>query len=168
MRSAGTSEAAKAGADASQLYADDFAVGQRFAGQSVVLGDAQFRQFAQLTGDRHPIHYDDAYAARTRFGKRLAHGLLVTAITALGATPLSDRLAEAMVAFLEQGMRFIAPALVGDRVTTGFVVEAVALKPEKQTGVVTFSVAVVNEKGDTLASGFHRYLLRMRGTGESR
>lgn len=148
---------------AAQLYAEDFAAGQRFAGQTVALGDAQFAQFAQLTGDRHPIHYDDAYAARTRFGKRLAHGLLVTSITALGATPLSDRLEEAMVAFLEQGMRFLAPALVGDRLTTGFVVESVALKPEKQAGVVTFSIAVVNQRGEALAEGFHRYLLRMRG-----
>ena len=147
----------------SQLYAEDFAVGQRYVGQSVVLGDPQFKQFAQLTGDRHPIHYDDAYAARTRFGKRLAHGLLVTAITALGATPLSDRLEQSMVAFLEQGMKFRAPALVGDRVSTGFVVESVALKPEKKSGVVTFSIAVVNDKGEVLAEGFHRYLLRMRG-----
>jgi acyl dehydratase len=147
----------------SQLYADDFAVGQRYAGQSVVLGDEQFKQFAQLTGDRHPIHYDDAYAAKTRFGKRLAHGLLVTSITALGATPLSDRLEQSMVAFLEQGMRFTAPALVGDRVSTGFVVESVALKPEKKSGVVTFSIAVVNQRGESLAEGFHRYLLRLRG-----
>ena len=146
-----------------QLYAEDFAVGQRYAGQSAVLGDPQFKQFAQLTGDRHPNHYDDAYAARTRFGKRLAHGLLVTSITALGATTLSDRLEESMVAFLEQGMKFRAPALVGDRVSTGFVVESVALKPEKKSGVVTFSIAVANDKGEVLAEGFHRYLLRMRG-----
>jgi len=155
--------AAKLEQGASQLYAEDFAVGQRYAGQSVVLGDEQFKQFAQLTGDRHPIHYDDAYAARSRFGKRLAHGLLVTAITALGATPLSDRLEQSMVAFLEQGMRYRAPALVGDRVSTGFVVESVALKPEKQSGVVTFSIAVVNDRGETLAEGYHRYLLRLRG-----
>jgi acyl dehydratase len=147
----------------SQLYAEDFAVGQRYAGQTVTLGDEQFSQFAQLTGDRHPIHYDDAYAAKSRFGKRLAHGLLVTSITALGATPLSDRLEGSMVAFLEQGMKFRAPALVGDTVSTGFMVQSVALKPEKKSGVVTFAVDVVNEKGDSLVDGFHRYLLRMRG-----
>lgn len=164
MNGAGAGTAA-AGVEqgASQLYAEDFAAGQRFSGQSVILGDAQFAQFAQLTGDRHPIHYDDAYAARTRFGKRLAHGLLVTSITALGATPLSDRLEQSMIAFLEQGMRFLAPALVGDKVSTGFVVETVALKPEKKSGVITFSIAVVNDKGETVAEGFHRYLLRMRG-----
>jgi 3-hydroxybutyryl-CoA dehydratase len=155
-------EAAQA-REAGQLYADDFAIGQRFAGQTVILGDAQFQQFAQLTGDRHPIHYDDAYAAKTRFGKRLAHGLLVTSVTALGATPLSDRLEHSMIAFLEQGMKFLAPALVGDRVTTGFTVKDVVLKPEKKSGVVTFAISVVNDKGDSLVDGFHRYLLRMRG-----
>jgi 3-hydroxybutyryl-CoA dehydratase len=163
MTAGASGQAVKVEQGTSQLYAEDFAAGQRYAGQSVVLGDPQFKQFAQLTGDRHPIHYDDAYAARTRFGKRLAHGLLVTAITALGATPLSDRLEQSMVAFLEQGMKFRAPALVGDRVSTGFVVESVALKPEKKSGVVTFSIAVVNDKGEVLAEGFHRYLLRMRG-----
>lgn len=159
----GAQSQASLGQGTSQLYADDFAAGQRFAGQTLVLDDARFTQFAQLTGDRHPIHYDDAYAARSRFGKRLAHGLLVTAITALGATPLSDRLEQSMVAFLEQGMRFTAPAFVGDRVTTAFVVEQVTLKPEKKSGVVTFSIGVVNDRGETLVEGFHRYLLRMRG-----
>lgn len=161
MTASASSEAAKPGG--AQLYAEDFDIGQRFAGQTVTLDDGRFRQFAQLTGDRHPIHYDDAYAARSRFGKRLAHGLLVTSITALGATPLSDMLEESMVAFLEQGMRFTAPALIGDTVSTEFAVETVALKPEKRSGVVGFAVIVVNPGGETLAQGFHRYLLRMRG-----
>ena len=164
MNAAGAGMAASGhGQGTSQLYAEDFAVGQRFAGQSVTLGDAQFRQFAQLTGDRHPIHYDDAYAAKTRFGKRLAHGLLVTSITALGATPLSDRLEKSMIAFLEQGMKFLGPALVGDRVTTEFAVKDVALKPAKKSGVVTFAISVTNDRGENLVDGFHRYLLRMRG-----
>ena len=44
-----------------------------------------------MTGDAHPIHYDDDYAAKTRYGKRLAHGLLVMSMTALGATSMSPR-----------------------------------------------------------------------------
>ncbi len=152
---------AKRGGD--QLHAEDFVVGQRFAGQTVTLDDGRFGEFARLTGDRHPIHYDDAYAARSRFGKRLAHGLLVTSITALGATPLSDLLEESMIAFVEQGMRFTAPALIGDTVSTEFTVGSVVLKPEKKSGVVSFDVTVVNQRGETLARGFHRYLLSMRG-----
>lgn len=147
---------------ADQLFAEDFAVGQHYDGQTLSLGDAQFRQFAELTGDRHPIHYDDVYAAKSRFGKRLAHGLLVTAVTALGATKLSQRLEASMVAFLEHGMRFVAPVLVDERITTSFTVEDVKLNAAKRTGVVTFAVDVVNGAGQRVADGFHRYLLRSR------
>ena len=55
-----------------QLFADDLSVGQTFAGEPRAVGDEQFTLFARLTGDAHPIHYDDAFAAKTRFGKRLS------------------------------------------------------------------------------------------------
>lgn len=146
----------------SQLFADDFAAGQQFAGQTRKLGEAEFTGFAAVTGDAHPLHYDAAYAARTRFGKRLAHGLLVTGVTALGATPLSARLEEAMIAFLEQGMRFLAPVLIDESLTTAFTVRSVKLNPAKGTGVVEFAIDGVNQSGVKVIEGFHRYLLRMR------
>ena len=46
-----------------------------------IMGEAEFLGFAKLTGDDHPIHYDEAYAKTTRFGGRLAHGLLLMAHT---------------------------------------------------------------------------------------
>ena len=48
-----------------------------------------------MTGDAHPIHYDDEYGKKTRYGRRLAHGI---------------------VAFVEQTARFRAPAFIGDTV----------------------------------------------------
>ena len=78
--------------DESQLYFDDFALGERFRSPGRTLGDAHFLMFAGLTGDNHPIHYDEEYARQTRFGGRVAHGLLVMAMTAVGASPLSPRL----------------------------------------------------------------------------
>ena len=46
-----------------QLYADDFRVGDRFHGSEHRLDVESFRRFAELTGDAHPLHYDEAYAA---------------------------------------------------------------------------------------------------------
>ena len=92
-----------------QIFADDLTIGQIFVGEARRIGDDQFRAFADMTGDDHPIHYDDAYAAKTRFGKRLAHGLLVMSMTALGATPMSRQIEDAMVAFVEEGARFLKP-----------------------------------------------------------
>ncbi|MBY0438319.1 MAG: MaoC family dehydratase N-terminal domain-containing protein [Burkholderiales bacterium] len=153
---------ATAAARLSQLYFEDFAAGQRYPGQERRLDAAAFRTFAELTGDAHPIHYDAEYARRTRFGAPVAHGLLVAAVGALGATALSPRLEASMVAFLEQGMRFLAPVLEGDTVHTAFEVEGTKPARDGNRGVVRFIVRVNNGAGIPVAEGFHAYLLRCR------
>ena len=60
-----------------QRWFEDFQVGDRFGSPAKTLTDAHFMFFAGMTGDAHPIHYDDEYARKTRFGRRLAHGLLL-------------------------------------------------------------------------------------------
>lgn len=149
-------------AAATQRFADDFNVGETFAGRPRRLDDEAFGLFATLTGDAHPIHYDDAYAARTRFGRRLTHGLLLMSITALGATEMSERLEHAMVAFLEQGGRFLAPVFVGDTVTTHFTVTAIDRKAGRDDARVRFEIHVVNSARQTVLEGHHIYLLRCR------
>src|SRR5213594_2617775 len=55
-----------------QRYFEDFKVGDRFKSPSRTLTDAHFMFFAGMTGDNHPIHYDEEYGKKTRFGHRLA------------------------------------------------------------------------------------------------
>src|SRR5215831_3920006 len=69
-------------------YLEDFQIGETFHIPAKTMTDAHFLFFAGMTGDNHPIHYDDEYAKTTRFGKRVAHGLLLTALTAVGASTL--------------------------------------------------------------------------------
>jgi 3-hydroxybutyryl-CoA dehydratase len=147
-----------------QLFADDLSVGQTFAGESRAVGDEQFTLFARLTGDAHPIHYDDAFAAKTRFGKRLAHGLLLMSMTALGATALSRQLEDAMIAFAEQRCRFLRPVFVGDVVTSHFEVVSIVRKPGRDLALVRFNVRLLNGPGGAVLEGEHVYLLRCRGT----
>jgi 3-hydroxybutyryl-CoA dehydratase len=149
---------------AEQLFADDLVVGQAFVGEAHAIGDEQFALFARLTGDDHPIHYDDAFAAKTRFGKRLAHGLLLMSMTALGATAMSRKLEDAMVAFVEQRCRFLKPIFVGDTVTSRFEVVSIDHKPHRNTSLVRFNVRLLNKAGETVLEGEHAYLLRRRGT----
>jgi 3-hydroxybutyryl-CoA dehydratase len=145
-----------------QLFADDLAVGQTFAGQARVIGEDAFVAFARLTGDAHPLHYDDAFAAKTRFRKRPAHGLLLASMTALGATPMSSRIEDAMVAFVEQGFQFLKPVFVGDTVTSRFQVAAIERKPGRKTALVRFNVSLLNGSGEAVLEGYHAYLLRCR------
>ncbi len=144
-----------------QLYFEDLEPGQVFPGQAAKLGMDTFQLFARMTGDAHPIHYDAEYAARTRFGKPVAHGLLVMAMTALGATPLSGRLREAMIAFVEQDCRFLKPVLVEDTVRTELEVERVERK-SGGVGYVRFAVRVWRGDGELALQGHHSYLLKSR------
>jgi acyl dehydratase len=72
-----------------QRWFEDFSVGDGFESPSKTLTDAHFMFFAGMTGDAHPLHYDDEYAKTTKFGRRLAHGLLLTSMTAVGASTLA-------------------------------------------------------------------------------
>lgn len=145
-----------------QLYAGDLRIGQRFEGAPRAVGDAQFGAFAALTGDAHPIHYDDAFAARSRYGRRLAHGLLLTSMTALGATPLSRQLEDAMVAFVEHGFRFLQPVFVDDTLTCHFEVTAVQTRAGGRAARVRFAVQLVNQDGQPVLEGHHIYLLTLQ------
>jgi 3-hydroxybutyryl-CoA dehydratase len=146
-----------------QLFADDLVVGQTFAGDPRAVGDPEFGLFARLTGDDHPLHYDDAFAAKTRFGRRLAHGLLLMSMTALGATPMSCQLHDAMVAFAEQHCRFLKPVFVGDLVTSTFEVAAIERKPGRDAALIRFNVRLLNGAGEAVLEGEHAYFLRWRG-----
>jgi acyl dehydratase len=147
---------------APQLFAEDLVVGQAFSGQPKPIGDCEFALFARLTGDDHPIHYNDAFAAKTRFGKRLAHGLLLMGMTALGATQMSRRLHEAMVAFAEERCRFVKTAFIGDVVTSRFEVAAIDHKEGRDTALVRFNVRLLNQHGEAVLEGEHAYFLRWR------
>ena len=81
-----------------QRYFEDFTLGDRFKSPSRTLTDAHFLFFAGMTGDNHPIHYDDEYGKKTRYGRRLAHGLLLASLTAVGASTLGPLVEESIVA----------------------------------------------------------------------
>ncbi len=149
-------------AQADQLYFEDFAVGDRFRAASRTLTDAHFLFFAGLTGDNHPIHYDVEYAKQTRFGRPLAHGLLLVALTALGAGALAPRVEESIVAFVEQSARFLVPVFVGDTISPEL--EVVRLDAKTRTGLLTFAARLRNQHGETVLDGQHVYLIKRRST----
>jgi acyl dehydratase len=144
----------------SQLYFEDFQIGDRFRSPSRTLTDAHFLFFAGLTGDNHPLHYDDEYAKRTRFGRRLAHGLLLTSLTAVGASALAALIEASVVAFVEQSTRFITPAFIGDTMLPEH--EVVALERKRAAGLVTLRVTLTNQRGEMVLEGQHKYLIAYR------
>jgi len=145
---------------ATTKYLEDFQVGDTFHIPAKTLTDAHFVCFAELTGDQHPIHYVDAYAKTTRFGKRVAHGLLLTALTAVGASTLSSMLEGSMVAFVEQSARFLKPVFIGDTITPELEVSEVV--PKRDVGLLRLTTRVKNQRGETVLEGMHAYLIKKR------
>lgn len=141
-------------------YFEDFTIGDRFKSPGRTLTDAHFLFFAGLTGDDHPLHYDDEYAKKTRFGRRVAHGLLLTSLTAVGASTLSPIIEESIVAFVEQTTRFRAPAFIGDTLYPEH--EVVGLERKRSAGLLTLRVALKNQRGETVLEGEHKYLIAYR------
>ena len=102
--------------------------------------------FAQVSGDRNPIHLDAAYAERTLFGKRIAHGFLIgSLISAL----LGNDLPGPGSIYLGQTLKFLAPIHIGD--TVSVTVKVVALREDKR--IVTLHTECTNQHGTLVLSG---------------
>ena len=141
-------------------YFEDFELGEVYRSPAKTLTDAHFLFFSGMTGDNHSIHYDDEYAKNTRFGKRVTHGLLVTALGCLGASTLSPLVEESMVAFLEQSSRFLKPVLIGDTVKPEL--EVSALIPRTDVGVLRLITRMTNQRAEVVLEGTQAYLIKKR------
>src|ERR671937_771153 len=144
----------------SQRWFEDFRIGDRFGSPAKTLTDAHFLFFAGMTGDAHPIHYDDEYARATRFGRRLAHGLLLGSLTAVGASTLAPLIENSMVTFVEQSTRFVSPAFIRDTLKPQR--EVVRLERKRSAGLVTLRVTLVNQRDELVLEGQHKYLIAYR------
>jgi 3-hydroxybutyryl-CoA dehydratase len=92
---------------------DELEVGERFTTPGRTIGEADITGFATLTGDTHPQHTDAEWAEASRFGERIAHGLLVLSCAA-GLVPFDP---DRVVALRKVGDAvFKAPVKIGDTV----------------------------------------------------
>jgi 3-hydroxybutyryl-CoA dehydratase len=148
--------------EATQLFLEDFSAGQTFPGHPRKITGEDVLAFAALTGDSHPLHYDDDYAETTRFGRPIVHGLHLMALTALGATAFSGRLKDSMIAFLEQQAWFRKPVFKDDTLRPQFEIEAVEHKPGRQWGTLTIKVRLTNQRDEVVLEGRHVYRVSCR------
>lgn len=84
---------------------------------------------AEITGDHDPLHVDEAYAARTAYGQRIAHGALVLELLSSTASRIAQRAIAAgaegvPVSIGYDRVRFLAPVFVGDTLTAHYIVES--------------------------------------------
>lgn len=137
----------------------DFRPGEVFRAPSRTMTEGVFAAFQAASGDNHPIHYDRAYLARRGHPELYAHGYQTLIQAAIGASPLAHQMGDALIGFIEQSSRFLAPVYCGDTLYPAF--EIVTLTPGRSTGVMELRVTIHNQKGVLVVEGMQKYLLSL-------
>ena len=122
-----------------------FAVGDR-AMFSKTITDADLLLFAAVSGDQYPLHVDETYAKTTRFGARIAHGMLSASLLSATNGLLLGRPGGISLA---QTLRFLKPVYVGD--TLEAITEVVEILPERRR--LRCRTTVTNQRGELVIEG---------------
>jgi len=120
-------------------------IGDKFS-TSKQITDSVVRAFADLSGDYNPIHLDEEFAKTTRFGKRIAHGMISGALI---SAVLGYEFKERKVVYLSQTLKFTAPVFLDDTVTA----TATVANIREDKPVVTLETICTNQNGETVVKG---------------
>jgi acyl dehydratase len=126
---------------------DELRQGERFVTRGRTVTEADVVLFAGLTGDMHPQHVDAEWSAASRFGERIAHGMLIASY-AVGLMPFDP---ERVVALRRVGdLVFKQPARIGDTIhVEGEIADRRELDPGH--GLVTCRWRILNQRGKVVA-----------------
>lgn len=116
------------------------------ASLSKTITDDDIHAFADLTTDHNPVHLDDEFARQTRFGRRVAHGMLSASLL---SAVLANQLPGRGTVYLSQTLQFVAPVFPNDTVTARVTITKIrADKP-----IVTLETVCLNQHDETLIKG---------------
>ena len=108
--------------------------------------DSDIQMFADVTGDHNPIHLDDAFAKNTRFGGRIAHGMLTASLI---SSVLANKLPGEGSVYLGQTLQFVAPVFPGDEVTARVTVKEI----REDKPIVKLETICVNQRSEVVIRG---------------
>ena len=142
------------------LFFEEFEPGQTIVSPGRTITEADVVSFAALSGDWNAIHTDAVYAATQPFGQRVAHGLLIMAIT----SGLADRLGfleGTALAFREIGdWKFSLPVYIGDTIHLRATVTETKAMARLGGGLVSLKVEVVNQEDKVVQRGTWSVLIK--------
>ena len=102
--------------------------------------------FADVTGDHNPVHVDEEFAKTTRFGKRIAHGMLTASLI---SAVLANRLPGEGSVYLGQTLQFVAPVFPGDEITARVTVKEI----REDKPIVKLETICVNQRDEIVIRG---------------
>ena len=124
---------------------DDFSTGQH-ASFTKTFTEEDLQHFIAITGDTNPLHVDQAFASRTRFGGRVLHGMLTASIF---STMVGMFIPGTGAIYRAQTLTFLRPVHVGETVTAHFVIRAV----DRAKHRLTIDSWIENAAGERVVEG---------------
>ncbi len=113
----------------------------------VQITDSMVRDFAKLSGDFNPIHLDDAFAATTRFKRRIAHGMIAAGLI---SRAVATELPGAGAVYLSQTLKFTAPVFIDDVIIIELKVKAIR---EEKNILTLETICRRKSNGETVLEG---------------
>lgn len=123
----------------------DFKIGDT-ATVSKTITDDDIRHFADLVGDHNGVHVNDDFAGNTRFGRRIAHGMLSASLI---STCIGTKMPGNGAVYLSQTFKFVAPVYPGDTVTARVTIT----KIREDKPIVTLETVCFNQHEEPVVKG---------------
>ena len=109
--------------------------------------------FAKISGDFNPLHMDEQYAKKSKFGKRVCHGMLLGAFfSRLVGMYLPGKNA----LYFSQNLNFVGPCFIGDIV----IVKGKVMNKSEATKMIKIETTIRNNAGELLVDGIAQVLVR--------
>lgn len=145
---------------------DELAVGDTFITTGRTVTEADVVNFAGLSADYNSLHLDAEFAGQTSHGGRIAHGLLVLAISSGLCTrlPLMKFLEPSIIGLADLHCRFRRPCKIGDTIRVRMRVEDKQPGRKPGRGTVTFSRVAINQRDEEVMESTWQLVVKAAGT----
>lgn len=143
---------------------DELHVGEAF-GSAVTITETHLVLSAGLLADFNPLHVDEEFARKSRFGGRILHGMMTSAI--MGG-PVGMQFHGTAIAYLEHNARFLAPVRPGDTLTIAWTIDALVPKPRHGGGIAQMTGSATNQHGEVTAQATGKIMVYARPQSQSR
>ena len=138
---------------------DEVAVGDRI-GTRVTVTEAHLVMAAGLFGDFNPLHVDEEFARKSRFGGRILHGPFSAALV---TAPVGMYFSGTAIAYLEHHCKFLNPVRPGDTLATEWNITQKLDKPKHRGGICVMEGAARNQSGEVVVEAQGKILVASRG-----
>ena len=120
---------------------------------TVQINESTINEFARISGDHNPLHMDEQYAAKTQFGKRVCHGMLLASFF---SRLVGMYMPGKNTLYFSQTLNFQTPCFVGDKVT----IEGEVIDKSQSTRIITIKTTAHNQVGKCLVDGIAKVIVR--------